>query len=73
MAYSNIFPSKVNLRDDVNTLESSSVTWKGTWADGEYVVNDMVRDGEWSMIANATTLERPAPQPIGDEEKYKGN
>ena len=30
-----------------------------------YNKNDTVKDGEWTMIANKDTTDRPAPQPIG--------
>ena len=73
MAYSDIFPSKVDLRDDVNILEGSSVAWKGAWVDGEYILNDLTRDGDWTMIANTTTTDRPSPQSIGVAERDTEN
>ena len=42
--------------------------WKGIWTAGEYNKGDLVFDGGWLMIANKTTYERPAPQPVGDTE-----
>lgn len=42
--------------------------WKGVWIAGEYTKGDLVTDGGWLMIANKTTSDRPAPQPIGDPE-----
>jgi len=43
----------------------SRMRWKGIWSAGEYVLNDVVLDSGWTMIANQTTSERAAPQPIG--------
>ena len=40
--------------------------WKNEWASGEYNQYDVVRDGDWRMIANTTTSTRPAPQASGD-------
>lgn len=43
------------------------VRWKNVWDNTiVYADNDMVRDGEWTMIANKETTDRPAPQPLGD-------
>ncbi len=41
------------------------MSWEGVWLDGEYELNDTVRDETWTMIANKTTTDRPAPQPFG--------
>jgi hypothetical protein len=45
---------------------ADAMVWRGEWAAGEYVENDTVRDGAWTSIANATTTDRPAPQPTAD-------
>src|SRR4051812_42439168 len=29
--------------------------------------NDITRDGEWTLVANKATSDRPAPQPSGDQ------
>ena len=34
------------------------VEWKNEWAPGTYQKNDMVRDNEWTMIANKETSEK---------------
>ena len=39
--------------------------WKGEWAAGEYLAFDQVEDEGWLMIANKTTTDRAAPQPVG--------
>lgn len=42
------------------------VTWGNKWQSGVlYEKNTMVRDGDWTMIANKNTYDRPAPQPVG--------
>ncbi len=41
--------------------------WLGEWSPGQqYLVNQVVLDSPWLMIANKTTYDRPAPQPSGD-------
>jgi hypothetical protein len=40
--------------------------WVGAWATGEYTINQQVFDTGYLAIANKTTQERPAPQPIGE-------
>ncbi len=47
---------------------SNFMSWEGVWEVGCYEKNDVVRDGEWAMIANKDTCDRPAPQPVGDLE-----
>jgi hypothetical protein len=56
-----------------NYLESFSVNragfgvnWRNVWTQDLYYKGDMVKDGEWTMIANKDTTDRPAPQPNGD-------
>ena len=45
-----------------------AVVWQGVWLSQEYQLNDLVRDGEWTMIANKITSDRAAPQTVGSEE-----
>ena len=42
--------------------------WLGVWdtAGQAYLVNDVVRDGNWLMMANKDTTDRPAPEAVGD-------
>ena len=41
--------------------------WKGPWAsDQTYNEHYVVLDGAWLMIANKSTQQRPAPNPVGD-------
>ena len=47
-------------------LGTGSLVWKNTYTGGTYEKNDVVRDGEWTMVANKDTTERPAPQAVGD-------
>ena len=51
-----------------HTHDTRYMMWKGPWVDGQYYLNDVVRDAEWLMIANKDTTDRPAPQPIGGEQ-----
>ena len=39
--------------------------WQNEWAPGTYQLNDVVRDGDWTMVANKLTSDRAAPQPAG--------
>lgn len=39
--------------------------WRNLYAPGQYYQHDVVRDGEWTMVANKDTTDRPAPQPTG--------
>ena len=40
--------------------------WRGTWVDGTlYNLQDCVRDGNYLMVANKQTYDRPAPVPVG--------
>jgi len=50
----------------MGTDASNAMNWKNKWAAGTYNINDVVRDGDWTMVANKTTTERPAPQLVGD-------
>lgn len=42
------------------------VRWLNVWTGGTYQKNDMVRDGDWTMIANKETTDIPSPQPVGE-------
>ena len=44
------------------------VNWENVWTGGTHVANDMVTDNGWTMVANKTTTDRPAPQAVGDEQ-----
>lgn len=58
---------KAQLTSDLN----DSVQWKGGWVDGTYITNDMVRDGDWTMVVNGnnpSTTDRAAPQTKGSPE-----
>lgn len=48
---------------DIYAHRDSLMNWKGIWQGGDYLRNDVVRDGDWTMIALQGTSERPAPQP----------
>lgn len=57
-----------NQDDRLDIIESEYVHWEGQWVTQEYTTNSLVRDGEWTMIANKDTSDRPAPQPVGGPE-----
>ncbi len=44
---------------------SGKVEWRNQWAQQTYEKHDMVVDSGWTMIANAQTTDRPAPQTEG--------
>ena len=52
------------------SVSGSRMRWLGLWAPGFYELNDVVRDGLWTMIVinPEGTSEKPAPIPTGDEE-----
>ena len=43
------------------------VRWRNIWVQDQYYTNDMVKDGDWTMIANKDTIDPAAPQPLGEE------
>ena len=51
--------------DDLVLLIEGRVRWENKWEQVQYQTNDMVLDGNWTMIANKDTTDRAAPQPIG--------
>lgn len=57
---------KVSDTEDGLVYADEPVTWRGSWVADDFLTNDMVRDGNWTMIANKDTSDRPAPQPEGD-------
>jgi len=52
-----------HIETDVTDLDR--VEWRNEWAAQEYFLNDMVREGAWTMIANKGTFDHAAPQPVG--------
>jgi len=52
--------------DDVIDDAKALMKWEGAWdPERTYLKDCVVRDDEWTMIANKETDDRPAPQPIG--------
>ena len=47
------------------STSSGSMVWQNEWAQAEYEKDDVVIDGDWTMVANKDTSERAAPQLIG--------
>ncbi|RLD08598.1 MAG: hypothetical protein DRI65_01810 [Chloroflexota bacterium] len=58
--------ASVNSSGNALVFTDSPMIWKGAWVDATYILNDVVRDGAWTMIANTETTDRAAPQNIGD-------
>jgi len=52
---------------DAEAIEQAilRMRWTNQWAPGTYQPEDVSRDGEWTMVANKVTTDRPAPQPLG--------
>lgn len=52
--------------DNINTTRGNMV-WTNTWPGPAtpYTTFDVARDGDFSMVANVATTDRPAPQPSG--------
>lgn len=44
---------------------NETTVWRGNWIQDVYIRNQQVIDGSFLAIANKTTEDRPAPQPIG--------
>lgn len=56
-----------------SVLVPGGMVWRNKWAAGDYLQNDVLVDGDWTMVANKDTGDRPAPQPYGDPfQKYTG-
>lgn len=47
-------------------LTNRIMTWQGEWQNRAYLLDNLVRDGGWTMVANKDTADRAAPQPSGD-------
>jgi len=45
---------------------ATKTEWKGTWTQQQYTINQQVLDEGYLAIANKTTVERPAPQRVGE-------
>ena len=43
-----------------------NMRWEGNWIPATYDQYDVVRDDNWTMVANVDTNDRAAPQPSGD-------
>src|SRR6516164_2795512 len=51
------------------TLIYGQMTWVPYTTLGQaFVAQNLTRDGDWTMVANTATTDRPAPQPTGAEE-----
>src|SRR6516164_4355118 len=51
------------------TLIYGQMTWVPYTTLGQaFVAQNLTRDGDWTMVANTATTDRPAPQPSGPEE-----
>jgi len=46
------------------------MNWRDVWFPGIYEANDVVKDGDWTMVANKQTTDNAAPQKIGDPFYY---
>lgn len=51
-----------------NEALHDKMDWGNKWAQGTYGENDVIRDGDWTMVANKETSDRPAPQSLGAPE-----
>lgn len=50
----------------IHALQQNKLEWFNRWVDGTlYNINNVVRDGDWTMVANRTTIDRPGPIAIG--------
>ena len=51
-------------------LQNSRMNWKGTWIARYYNINDVVRTGDWTMIANKYTNEIAEPVWVDPDYTY---
>jgi len=51
---------------NTEAIVEERVQWLNLWTGGTYQKNDMVRDGDWTMVANKETYDTAAPQEDGD-------
>lgn len=59
--------SVLSFKDDVSKwLPEFRMKWRNTWAAGIYKTMEVVRDGNFAMVANKETTDRAAPQRDGD-------
>jgi len=64
--YDNLDPDHII---DQSLIVSGSVIdkmeWQGLWTQQTYSKNDVVKDGDWTMVANKETSDTAAPQAVG--------
>jgi len=53
---------------ELSKLTGGIITWMPIWAQAEYPSQTMTRDGEWTMMSNKITSDRPAPQSVGAKQ-----
>lgn len=63
----------VHTHVEADVTDLDRVRWMGPWLSQAYAENDMVKDGDWTSVANKATSDRPAPQPDGPPENSIGD
>ena len=69
--FNGVWDSRWWQKDSSGTITYTStgggnMFWKNEWEPGDYQQYDTVRDGDWAMVANKATNDRPAPQKSGE-------
>ncbi len=56
------------IADTWTPWQQGDMRWQGLWTDRTYEQNDVVKDGDWTMICavEGGCSDRPSPQPTGD-------
>jgi hypothetical protein len=60
--------SAYTLKTDITGAQGVMVWVPYTTTGQAFAVQNLTRDGDWTMVANKATTTRPAPQPSGNEE-----
>ncbi|GAG03508.1 unnamed protein product, partial [marine sediment metagenome] len=66
--HNNILDGEGNPISPIPNPHTQYMLWQNVWVQKEYNPHETVRDGEWTMVANKTTTDRPAPQPTAAPE-----
>jgi hypothetical protein len=57
---------RVNPAEDALEFDNTVMRWQNVWVQQTYYTGDVVRDSDYLMIANKETIDRAAPQKIGE-------
>ena len=59
---------------EIEAAANEKMHWRNEWLSQAYLKNDVVRDGDWTMVANKDTSDRPSPTLINPTQyTFAGN